>query len=200
MQADILNQLADIYAQLKLGEQAGQLRRQAVEALARGLGNDHERVAQAWLFLAMDVAYTNQRALARDALANGRAILDRRGDQTSESRGMTWLASAQLNRFDALAALFHDAAQARRHFAEHPPVELWSGPFKALELQAIAHHLAGHYVQAAALQRQAIAEIERVAEFSAAWRINPTIRIAEAELARGAFDEAVASFEQALAL
>jgi len=200
VQAEILNQLADIYAQLKLGEQAGELRREAIGALARALGAEHERVAHAWLLLALDVAYTNQRALAREALANGRAILDRRGDQTSEVRGMTWLASAQLNRHDSLARLFHDAERARQHFAEHPPVELWSGPFKALELEAIAHHLAGHYVQAEALQRQAIAEIERVAEYSTAWRINPTIRIAEAKLARVELDAAIAAFEEALSL
>lgn len=200
VQAEILNQLADIYAQLKLGEQAGELRRAAIEALARELGPDHERVAHAWLLLASDVAYTNQRALAREALAKARAILDRRGDQASEARGMAWLASAQLNRHDSLVELFHDAEQARRHFAEHPPEELWSGPFKALELEGIAHHLAGHYVQAEAIQRRAITEIERVAEHSTAWRINPTIRIAEAQLARADLDAAIASFEEALSL
>jgi serine/threonine-protein kinase len=200
VQAEVLNRLADIYAQLKLGEQAGELRRAAIEALARGLGPAHERVAHAWLLLAMDVAYTNQRALARDALANARTILDQQGNQASEARGMAWLASAQLNRYDSLDALFHDAAQARRHFREHPPKELWSGPFKALELEAIAHHLAGHYVQAEDLQRQAIAEISRVAEHPTAWRINPTIRIAEAQLARVDLDAAIASFQEALSL
>jgi eukaryotic-like serine/threonine-protein kinase len=200
VQAEILNQLADIYAQLKLGEQAGELRRAAIEALARGLGPEHERVAHAWLLLAMDVAYTNQRALARDALAKARAILDHRGDQASEARGMTWLASAQLNRHDSLAAMFHDAEQARRHFGEHPPESLWSGPFKALELEGLAHHLAGHYVQAEALQRRAILEVERATEHSTAWRINPTIRIAEAQLARVELDAAIATFEEALSL
>jgi serine/threonine protein kinase len=200
LQAEVLNELADIYAQLKLGEQAGQLRRSAIDALERVLGPRHEKVAAALLELAQDVAYTNQRALAREALAKARVILDELSDHSSEARGSSWLISAQINRYESLPAMFHDAEEARRHFAEHPPPSFWSGPFKALELQGIAHHLAGQYAQAEALQRQAISEIELRAEYSAAWKINPLIRIAEAQLARGRLDAAVATFEEALAL
>jgi serine/threonine protein kinase len=200
LQAEVLNELADIYAQLKLGEQAGKLRREAIDALERALGPRHEKVAASLLVLAQDVAYTNQRALAREALTKARAILDDLADHSSEARGTSWLVSAQLNRYESVPALFRDAEQARRHFHQHPPRAFWSGPFKALELEGIAHHLAGHYAQAEATQRQAIAEIELRAEHAAAWRINPLIRIAEAQLARIQLDDAVATFREALAL
>jgi len=150
--------------------------------------------------LAQDVAYTKQRARAREALSEARAILDSLADDSSEGRGISWLISAQINRYESLPGLLSDAEQARRHFARHPPVQLWSGAFKALELAAIGQQITGHFAAAEELQRQAISEVQRRSEYSDAWRINPLIRIAECQYARGQLDAAVATLREALAL
>lgn len=200
LKAEVLEQLADMYMQLKLGKQAGQLRRAAITSLERAFGAQDPRVAAALLMLAEDVAYTDQRALAREALAQARAILDARRDDASEARGMSWLISARLNRYDSLPGLLADAERAQRHFAEHPPEQLWSGPFKALELAAIGQQLSGRFAVAEELQRQAIAEVQKRTEHVDTWRINPLIRIGECQYARGQLDAAVATFREALAL
>ncbi|MEO8179513.1 MAG: hypothetical protein ABI895_11840 [Deltaproteobacteria bacterium] len=140
--------------------------------------------------LAQDVAYSNQRARAREALSEARAILDFLGDDTSEARGTSWLISAQINRYESLPGLLSDADQARRHFAKHPPEQLWSGPFKALELAGLGQQIAGHFAAAEQLQRQALAEVQGRAEYSDAWRINPLIRIGECQYARAELDAA----------
>ncbi|MEY2930254.1 MAG: hypothetical protein RL033_1003, partial [Pseudomonadota bacterium] len=200
LKAEVLEQLADLYMQLHLGQQAGQLRRAAVTALERAFGAQDPRVASALLRLAEDVSYTDQRALAREALGQARAILDARGDEDSEARGTSWLISARLNRYDSLPGLLTDADQARRHFAEHPPAQLWSGPFKALELAALGQQIAGYFAASEELQRQAILEIQRHAQYADAWRINPLIHIGECQYARGQLDAAVTTFREALAL
>jgi tetratricopeptide (TPR) repeat protein len=200
LKAEVLNQLADIYAQLKLGERAGQLRRAAVDALKRAVGPRDPRVALALLRLAQDLASTHQRARAREALSEARSILDVLGDQTSEARGTSWLISAQINRYDSLPGLLSDAEQARRHFAEHPPEQLWSGPFQALELAGLGQQIAGHFSAAEELERQAISELQRRSGYSEAWRINPLIRIGECQYARAQLDAAVATLREALEL
>lgn len=200
LKAELLDQLADMYMQLKLGQQAGELRRAAIDALERAHGPQDPRVATALLMLAEDVAYTERRALGRDALAKARAILDSRADDASEARGMSWLISARINRYDSLPGLLADAEQARRHFSEHPPEQLWSGPFKALELLAIGQQLSGRFAAAEELQRQALAEVQQRTEHVDAWRINPLIRIAESQYARGQLDPAVSSLREALEL
>jgi serine/threonine-protein kinase len=200
LQAETLNHLADMYAQLKLGEQAGQLRRQAIDALERVNGPRHPKVAEALLSFADDVAYTNQRAMAREALGEALATLDYLGDDSSEARGASWIVAARLARYDDLKAMLHAAEEARRHFRLHPPESYWSAPFVALELAGIAQQLSGHYAEAEALARQSLADIEGRVEHSAAWRINPLVHIGEAMYARADFDPAIATLSEALAL
>ena len=200
LQAETLDHLADMYAQLKLGEQAGQLRRRAIDALGRVHGRRDPKVARALLTFADDVAYTNQRAMAREALAEARATLDYLGDDSSEARGASWVVAARLARYDDLRAMSSAAEEARRHFRSHPPESYWSGPFVALELAGIAQHLSGHYAEAEALARRAMADIEGRVEYSAAWRINPLVHIAEAMYERADFDSAIATSSEALSL
>jgi hypothetical protein len=200
LQAEALNHIADMFAQLKLGEQAGRLRLRAIEALKQVHGAQSMPVADALLGFAEDVAYTNGRALAAGALAEATAILDHLGDHSSEARGATWLISAQLARYHSLQTMSHAAEQARHHFREYPPREFWSGPYKALQLAGLAQALAGHFQEAEALQRQAIADIEPRVEHAAAWRINPLIHIAAAQYGRGDLGSAISTQTEALGL
>jgi serine/threonine-protein kinase len=198
--AEVLNKLADMYSQLHLGEQAGELRAAAVDALERAFGPRDARVASALLDLAQDVAYTNQRAQARAALTRARAILDALGDESSDARGACWLVSARINRYDSLPALLSDAEQAHRHFARYPSADGWWGAYESLQLAGLGQQIAGHFAAGEALQREAIGTLQARVEYADAWRINPLIHIGECQAGRGQLDQAVATFREALEL
>lgn len=129
-----------------------------------------------------------------------RATREHEAAVAAEARGRRWLESARVHSHDSLPGLLADAEQARRHFSEHPPVQLWSGPFEALSLSALGQQLSGRFAAAEALQRQALAEVQRHPQYVEAWLGEPLLHIAECQYARGQLDLAVSTLREALTL
>jgi eukaryotic-like serine/threonine-protein kinase len=197
-QDEVLDTLADMYAQLKLHDDAARMRRQRIDAVKQAFGANDVRVADALLSYANDVSDTGQRDQAGPAIAQAAQILDRLGDHTSATRGWVSIESANVAQYLSLGAMRAHADAAVAHFRAHPA--RWNDLFHALQSSARARYLAGDFEGAQARHREALGEVERHVGAGSVWAINPLVQLAEAQAGALELAEAEANFRAALAL
>ena len=197
-QDEVLDTLADMYAQLRLHDDAARMRRQRISALQQAFGANDVRVADALLSYANDVSGTDQRDQAEPAIAQARQILDRIGDHTSLTRGWVSIESANVQQYLSIGAMRAHADAAVAHFRAHPA--RWNDLFHALQASARARFLAGDFDAAQTRHRDALAQAEQHAGASSAWAIPPLVQLAEAQVGAFKIAEAEPNFRAALAL
>jgi len=196
-QDEVLETLADMYAQLGLREEAAQMRQLRIDAMKQAYGARDVRVANALLAYAEDVASTRQRERVPAALEEATAILDANGDYSSSERGWVWITAANWHQYQAIGPMRVNAQRAVQHFERHPSG--WS-LFHALQAAARARYWVGDYEGAVAGHRDAIAEAQRRHPAPSAWLITPWVQLAEAQTTALKLDEAESHLRQALSL
>jgi eukaryotic-like serine/threonine-protein kinase len=197
-QDEVLDTLADMYAQLRLHDDAARMRRQRIDALKQAFGANDARVADALLSYANDVSGTHQRDQAEPAIAQAAQILDRIDDRTSATRGWVSIESANVQQYLSIGAMRKHADTAVAHFRAHPA--RWNDLFHALQASARARYLAGDFEGAQARHRDALDAVERHVGAGSVWAINPLVHLAEAQVGAFQLTEAEANFRAALAL
>jgi serine/threonine protein kinase len=182
-QAEVLDTLADMYYQLGLFEEAGDMRQRRVQLLKQTYGPQDLRVANALLNYAKDVANSNERTQADAALTEARAILAASKDSSSNEFGMALLTSVGIQQYISIPQMQRDAAQALQFYRSNPYP--W-GLFDALQASGRACYLAGKYACAEKFHRDALTEASFQTQDPAPWLITPLVQLAEAE--SNAFD------------
>ncbi|HKP63094.1 MAG TPA: serine/threonine-protein kinase, partial [Polyangiales bacterium] len=199
-QAEISETLADMYHQLGLGADAARMRLQRVAALKRVHGQDSEPVAEALLLLADDQGQAGENARARATVDEAMHMLDRLGDHGSETRGLLWLAAAELDQYTSVEDMRRNAELAREHFTQHAPQRFWSNLFFGIEDSARAYYLAGELERAEAGYADALRELERRGQANSAWSVTPLVWLAESEWQGDRLEAAERHLREALAL
>jgi serine/threonine-protein kinase len=159
VQEEVLGTLADMYAQMKLDEQAAALQRQRVAAARRAYGEHDVRVADALVSLAADLDNTRQRGEIERLLDEAEGILDAAGDRTSPTRGALLIQRAEYYRYVSLQRMRTVADQAVQLFRTRYLDR--SGLLHALRLAALARLLVGDPAAAEPLLRELVGTIQK---------------------------------------
>ena len=200
-QDEVLDTLADMYFQLGLGEEAARMRLHRVEAIKRAYGPDDVRVAQALIDYANDISTTAQRERSQAALAEAASLLDRIGDQSSDTRGRFHVESARLQQYGSLRKMRDSADAAVRHFRAQARDDNWHALVAALQFAGRARHLAGDLEAAEARHLEALAVIQKHHPSGPlALAITPLVHLAELQMQLLKVGEAEQHLQQALAM
>jgi serine/threonine-protein kinase len=197
VQDEVLQTLADMYAQMRLNDSAVQLRRQQIDALKRAHGARDRRVVDAMLMLAADISNTRYRDELPQLLGEIEQVLDAAGDRSSAERGALLIEQANYFRYRSLAQMRTYADQALALLRSNHPEQ--SGLLlHALDKAGLARFLADDALGAEALFREQIDTARQRFPKAAAWQILPLVRLAETQAQLARVDDAEASFRRAL--
>ena len=197
-QNEVLDTLANMYAQLGLPDEAAKQQRQRIEVARRAYGQNDPRVADALLSYAEAILDSPQRTQTLAVLDETRRVLDSAGDFTSETRGRLLMLYAQANSYTSIGDMLRNADEAVAFFRKHYP-DTWKVPL-ALQVSARARSSLGEFEAADALFRETLAEVRRREAGPSAYLIVPLVGIAASRAALGDVAEAERYYREALAV
>jgi eukaryotic-like serine/threonine-protein kinase len=197
-QNEVLDTLANMYAQLGLPDEAAKHHRQRIEVARRAYGANDPRVAEALLSYAEATLDSPQRAQTLAVLDETRRVMDSAGDFTSETRGQLLTLYALANSYTSIGEMRRYADDAVAFFRKHYPDTL-KVPL-ALQVAARARSSLGEFEAAETLYRETLAEVRRRDAGASAYAIVPLVGIALSRAALGDVAQAERHYREALAV
>ena len=194
---EVLATLGDLYLQLGLPVQAGDMYRRRLE-LARQVfaPNDRQRAA-ALLALAGRLYDGPAREEARALLAEARDVLDACGDLNPPERGLLLLQLARFHRFESMHLMLVNADAALAFHRQHAPGD--RAQLEAFNVAGAAHMVADDPVGAAALLEEGRALAARLGPGALASLIGDTADLGEVQQSLGLLEASERSRREALA-
>jgi eukaryotic-like serine/threonine-protein kinase len=198
--AGLCHTLADMYHQMGLGEDAARMRAQAIAALRKVHGQNHELIAEAYLLKAQDERQAGQLMATLASLGAAEQVLDNVAEGGAQTRAFVWLEAAQIEQYSALSRMRVDAERAREYFEAHTVERMWSNRFQAVNIAARALHFTGELERAELGHVDALRELEVLGLQDTAWSVTPLVWLAETQWQASQLEAAEANLRHALGL
>jgi tRNA A-37 threonylcarbamoyl transferase component Bud32 len=195
---EVLDTLANMYAQMGLDAQASAINLQRIEVLKQAYGPNDRRVAEGIFQYTRDIASSNERAKIIPALNEAERILDASHDFTSRTRAALWLEYAHYYRYTAPDRMRSYADLAVKLLADRFRHE-WILVL-AMKEAARSRFELGEYAASEAEFQETLTVTHRIEPGPSAWEIAPLAQIAgvQAELLK--LDDAERNFRASWAL